>query len=99
MKDRKEITASGLKGASKGAAVAGAGSILSGAAMVAVPVKVLGILTVGSAATVSLPVVASVAAGGAVVGGAAAAFASYRKQSRIEEEFEALMNGDKNNRG
>jgi hypothetical protein len=55
------------------------------------------LVTVGSATVVSVPVVAAVAAGGGVVFGAAAAYANYRKQQRIEEEFERAMkdaNGD-----
>jgi len=90
MKNHQEIAASGIKGATKGAAVAGAASILSGVAMATVPVKILGFITVGSSAFVALPVVAIVAAGGAIVGGLTAAYANYRKQQAIEDEFDRL---------
>jgi len=93
MIEKKVIAQESLKGASRGGALAAAGSIISGVAMASVPVKILGLLTVGTATVVSIPVVVAVAAGGAVVGGAAAAYSSYRKQKQIEEEFDRLTKG------
>jgi hypothetical protein len=93
MIDKKKVAAEALKGAAKSGAVSAAGSILSGVAMASVPIKVLGILTIGSATVISLPVVLAVGAGGAIVGGAAAAYFNYRKQRNVEAEFDELVKG------
>lgn len=90
MIEKQKIVKEALTGASKSGLVAAAGSILSGVAMASVPVKILGFITVGTATVVSTPVVLAVGAGGAVVGGAAAAYLNYRKQRGIEEEFRKL---------
>ncbi|GAB4135073.1 hypothetical protein [Thermopirellula anaerolimosa] len=87
MKDYNRIATEALKGASKGALLASAASIVSGVAMATVPIKVLGIVTVATATTVAAPVVGAIAVGGAVVGGAGAAYAAYRKQAKIEKQF------------
>jgi len=87
MKDIMGIADAAAKGASKGAVVAAATSIVSGYAMASVPVKVLGLITVGTSTVVAAPVVASAAACGALVGGALAAYAAYRKQAKIEKLF------------
>ena len=91
MKDYKKIGTDAAKGASKGALVAGAASIISGVAMASVPVKILGLITIGTSVAVAAPVVASVAVGGAIVGGAAAAYASHRKQAKIEKQFNQMV--------
>lgn len=90
MIDKQAIVKESFKGASKGGLVAAAGSILSGAALVVVPVKILGLFTIATATVVSAPVVLAVGAGGAVVGGTAAALLNYRKQRQIEAEFDRL---------
>jgi serine acetyltransferase len=94
MIEKRQIALESAKGATKGGLVAAAGSILSGIAMVSAPVKILGLITVGSSVAVSAPVVLSVATGGAIVGATAAAFFSYRKQRSIEREFRRMTRAD-----
>ena len=92
MIDKKQVASEAIKGAAKSGFVGAAGSIISGVAMASVPIKLLGLFTVGTATVVSLPVVLAVGGGAAVVGGAAAAYLNYRKQRNIEAEFEQLVN-------
>lgn len=99
MIDKQRIVKESIAGASKGGIVAAAGSILSGVAMVSVPVKILGLITVGATTAVSAPIVLAVGAGGAVVGGATAAYLNYRKQCSIEEEFRRLTEGHEKGNG
>jgi len=91
MIEKRTIVRDSLTGASKAGAVGAAGSILSGVAMASVPIKILGFITVGASAVVSLPVVVAVGAGCAVVGGAAAGYASYRRQRQVETQFQRLI--------
>ncbi len=94
MKDFKQVRIDAAKGASKGALTAAAASVISGVATASVPIKILGFITVGTSTAVSAPVIACVAVGGAILGGAAAAYASHRKQVRIERQFDEMMSGD-----
>jgi hypothetical protein len=93
MIDKSRVFRDSLAGASKGGAVAGAGSIITGIGLASVPVKILGFITVGSATVVSVPVVAGVAVGGAVVAAAYAGYTSYRRQCEIEAEFDRYVKG------
>jgi hypothetical protein len=95
MADKRDMVKSGLRGARNGAIVSAAGSIVSGVGMASVPIKILGLITIGTSTTVAFPVVASVAAGGAVVGGAIGAFSAYRRQKRIEDTFKELTKPEK----
>lgn len=97
MPEYKEITLQAAKGALKGAATGTAASFVSGIALVSVPVKLFGLITVGSATVVAAPAVAGLAAGGALVGGAYAAFAAYRRQRGIEKEFDRHVNSGGHN--
>jgi len=92
MKDYKRISLDTAKGASRSALLAGAGSVASGLATTSLPIKIAGLITIGSTTVVSAPVVASMSVGGAVLGGIAAAFYSNRRQQKIEEEFDSLIN-------
>jgi hypothetical protein len=90
MPDYQEMAVAACKGAVKSAALGASGSILSGAAMVTVPVKLLGLVTVGTSTVVAMPVVVTAALGCALIGGVAAAGVSYVQQRKIEKEFDRL---------
>lgn len=81
-----------LTGASKGALLASAASIVSGVAMVTTPSTSIlwGLITFGASSVVAFPVVASVAVGGAAVGGAAAAILRHKKNKKIHKQFAKL---------
>lgn len=93
MKDHLKIGLDGIKGATKSSIVASASSIVSGFAMVDVPVKVLGLVTVGTSTAVSTPIALTFAATGAVLGGTIAAYSSYKAQEKVHQDFEEAMNG------
>lgn len=93
MKDYLKIGLDGLKGATKGSVVASASSIVSGYAMVDVPVKVLGLVTVGTSTAVSAPIVLTFAATGAVLCGTITAYSSYKAKEKVHKDFEEAMNG------
>lgn len=61
----------------KSSTVVAAGSIVTGAAMTTVPIKILGLFTVETTSVFSAPLL-TVVTGGAVDGGAAAASLEYR---------------------
>lgn len=89
--DTQLIVKEAMTGASKGALMAAAASIVGGVAMVSTPVTTLfGLITLGTTAAVALPVVAAVAVGGAVVGGSVAAIQRHRKNKKIHKQFENL---------
>jgi predicted RND superfamily exporter protein len=88
--DTQLIVKEAMTGASKGALVAAASSIVGGVAMVTTPaITILGI-GIGTSIAVALPVVAAVAVGGAVVGGSVAAIQRHRKNKKIHKQFENL---------
>lgn len=80
-----------LTGASKGALLASAASIVSGVAMVTTPsTAFFGLITLGATTAVAFPVFASVAVGGAIVGGATAAILRHKKNKKIHKQFAKL---------
>ncbi len=86
--DTHLILKEAMAGASKGALLSSAASIVGGVAMVSTPVTTLfGLITLGTTTAVALPVVAAVAVGGAVVGGTAAAIQRHRKNKKIHKQF------------
>jgi predicted RND superfamily exporter protein len=88
--DTQLIVKEAMTGASKGALIASAASIVGGVAMVTTPaITILGI-GIGTSIAVALPVVAAVAVGGAVVGGSVAAIQRHRKNKKIHKQFENL---------
>ena len=88
--DTQLIVKEAMTGASKGALMAAASSIVGGVAMVTTPaITILGI-GIGTSIAVALPVVAAVAVGGAVVGGSVAAIQRHRKNKKIHKQFENL---------
>lgn len=88
--DTQLIVKEAMTGASKGALMAAAASIVGGVAMVTTPaITILGI-GIGTSIAVALPVVAAVAVGGAVVGGSVAAIQRHRKNKKIHKQFENL---------
>ena len=88
--DTQLIVKEAMTGASKGALLAAASSIVGGVAMVTTPaITILGI-GIGTSIAVALPVVAAVAVGGAVVGGSVAAIQRHRKNKKIHKQFENL---------
>lgn len=89
--DTEQLATHALEAAATAGLLASAASIASGLALVSTPVKVLGLLTIGSATAVSWPLVAAVGSAGAIVGGLAAARAEGRRQERIRSEFSELM--------
>lgn len=95
MTDTSNILSNAIMGASRTGIVAAASSVLTGLATVSVPVKVLGLITVASTSAVSIPIVASVGAGGAIVGGALAAYQAYLKQQEIDNELSELLKNGK----
>jgi hypothetical protein len=78
-----EITRGVLKGMSKGAMAGGAAAVLTGAAVLALPVP--------GAAVICLATVARWAAVGSVVGGIAGGAGAWYKHRRIESEFGAAF--------
>jgi hypothetical protein len=89
--DTQLIMKEAMTGASKGALVAAASSIVGGVAMVSTPVTTLfGLITLGTTTAVALPVVVAVAVGGAVIGGSVAAIQRHQKNKKIDEDFENL---------
>ena len=95
MKDAHQaIAKDALSGIAKGSVIGAAGSIASGAAIAPPTFTILGwSVTIGPAAAVLAPVVFGAAAIGAVTYAGAAAFARYRKNKHIEQQFRAL-NGE-----
>lgn len=97
--EHQEIIKDTIIGASKGAVVAGGGSLLTGAALTTVvtaaPVTVFGfsipfITTSVAAVVVSTPVVVTAAITGAVVVGAIAAIKRHQKNKKINDAFRDL---------
>lgn len=89
--DTQLIIKDAMTGASKGAVVASAASIVGGLAMVSTPVTTLfGLITLGTTTAVAFPVVAAVAVGGAVVGGSIAAIKRHKKNKEIHSQFAKL---------
>lgn len=88
MEKWSETGLAALKGASKGAALGGAASIVSGFAIVSTPVTTtawFGLVTATAVGTgIAAPVVGGFAVGGAAVWGSVAAYRVYRKRSRLE---------------
>ncbi len=90
--DDRKIAAESFEGATKGGLLASAASITSGIAMATTPVKVLGLLTIGTSTAISWPVVIAMGAAGAVFGGFSAAMIERKRQEHIRREFARLMN-------
>ncbi len=93
--DIASVVASGLKSATQGATLAGAGSIVSGLAMASKPVTVPLLfweVTVGTTAVVVGSTVAAAAVGGAAVFFGVGALAQYFKNKRTHQEFDAYLN-------
>jgi hypothetical protein len=89
--DTQLIMKEAMTGASKGALVAAASSIVGGVAMVSTPVTTLfGLITLGTTTAVALPVFLAVAVVGAVMGGSIAAIQRHQKNKKIDEDFENL---------
>ncbi len=92
--EHQEIAANALKGATKAGATAAASSVLTGVGMTTVPVKLFGLITIGTTTVVSMPVVVTIGIAGAVLGGAAAAYAVHRRHKKVKTQFETLLKGD-----
>ena len=86
-----KIAADAIDGATKGGLLASAASITSGIAVASTPVKLLGLITLGTTTAISWPVVAALGAAGAVIGGASAAMIEGKRQDEIRKEFARLM--------
>jgi len=96
--EHQRIAKDAFTGARKGALLAGAASIVSGVALTTTPVTAFfGFITIGSAVAVALPIVATVAAGGAIVGGTAAAISRHRRDEKIKRDFENHLKGERRN--
>ncbi len=86
--DHQEIAKSALTSASKGAAIAAASSILTGAAITSTPVTTFfGLVTLGTTTAVAAPVVITAGVLGAVTFGTIAGYNKYKKVKRINEQF------------
>ena len=86
-----KIAAEAIDGATKGGLLASAASITSGIAVASTPVKLLGLITLGTTTAISWPVVAALGVVGAIVGGASAAMIESKRQDQIRKEFAKLM--------
>ena len=89
----REIIEASFKGAHKGCMSFSAASIISGAAMVSVPVKVLGFITVGSSTVVSAPIVTSMAICGALAVGGFQAFMCHKISKKSDDYYDVVMAG------
>ena len=89
--DDSKIAAEAFEGATKGGLLAAASSITSGLAMASAPVKLLGLITLGTTTAVSWPLVAAIGAAGAIFGGVSAAMIEGNRQEHIRREFTRLM--------
>ena len=93
MKDNKEIARDAIRGGAKVGSTGVATSILSGFALVKLPVTFLGI-TVAESLEVAFPVVILFAIGGFLIGSAIYGIVSYRKQEEIERMFNEMTRDD-----
>jgi len=89
--DAEKIAAEAIEGATKGGLFASAAAITSGLAIASTPVKLLGLIAIGTTTAVSWPVVAGIGVVGAICGGLSAAMVEGHRQRRIREEFTRLM--------
>ena len=89
--DDGKIATEAFEGATKGGLLAAAASITSGLAVASAPVKLLGLITLGTTTAVSWPVVAAIGAAGAIFGGVSAAMIEGNRQEQIRREFTRLM--------
>lgn len=95
MEDEDEhICAEAAGGAATGGILAAASSIATGIAVGSTPVKLLGLITLGTTTAISWPLVLAVGAGGALLGGIASAMSEVRRQEDIKEEFQRLIGKD-----
>ena len=91
-----EIVKEGVVGAVRGGLVAASASVIGGAALSSAPVHILWFIPVATATVLSMPVVVSAGAVGAVAYGGFSAFRTYQRQrsnDRIIEE--AMQNSPK----
>lgn len=89
--DDEKIVFEAIDGATRAGLLASAASITSGVAVATVPVKLLGLITIGTATAISWPVVVAAGVAGAVFGGLSSAMMEGRRQQRIREEFTRLI--------
>lgn len=90
MSDRQKILQSGLSHAAQAGLLGSATSVISGAAIRSTPVRFLGLITVGTATSVSMPIVITAAAAGAALGLLAGMLKEIRDQQRIKDEWDRL---------
>lgn len=90
--DRRDIIENAIKGATQSGIVASASAIASGLAIVSTPVKVLGLVTIGTTTAVSWPMVAGIGVTAAIAGGTTSAAMVRKRQNTIEAEFAKLTN-------
>ena len=92
--DTEKILTQAVSGASQGGVLAGAGAIVSGAAMVSTPVRILWLVTVGVSTSISWPIVLGGTIGGALSGALAGALAERCRQERVNQEFAKILDGE-----
>lgn len=88
--DDGRIATEAIEGATKGGLLAASASITSGLAIASTPVKLLGLVTLGTTTAVSWPIVAAIGAAGAILGGVSAAMIEGNRQQKIHREFTRL---------
>jgi len=88
--DEGRIATEAFEGATKGGLLAASASITSGLAIASTPVKLLGLVTLGTTTAVSWPIVAAIGAAGAILGGVSAAMIEGNRQQKIHREFTRL---------
>lgn len=88
--DDGRIATEAIEGATKGGLLAASASITSGLAIASTPVKLLGLVTLGTTTAVSWPIVAVIGAAGAILGGVSAAMIEGNRQQKIHREFTRL---------
>lgn len=91
--EEERIAAEAVSGAARGGLLASAASITSGLAVSAVPVKVLGLITIGTTTAISWPVVAALGVVGAITGGLAGALIEGKRQEELNEQFHRMLKG------
>ena len=89
--DGQRILGQALLGGANGGLLTAAGAVVSGAAFVSTPVRLLGLITLGITTSVSWPVVLAYGAGGVVVGALSGALVERQRQERIRQEFSRLL--------
>ena len=95
MTDSGEIVKEGVRGAVRGGLVAASASVIGGAALSSMPVHILWFIPVATTTVLSMPVVVSAGAVGAVAYGGFSALRTYRRQRSNDRIIEEALQDSK----